>query len=118
MNDFEEHARRGVSQIKEWRQWIQDNLAYARQAKDDNGLGLHDIRPQAKGIVLVGRRHLLHPEARNLRSQLDEDSRIEMRTYDWLLEQLEGALDFEGPWAMNPYALQLDDSEATRAGSL
>ena len=118
VNDFEEHARRGVSQIKEWRQWIQDNLAYARQAKDENGLGLHDIRPQAKGIVLVGRRHLLHPVARNLRSQLDEDSRIEMRTYDWLLEQLEGALDFEGPWAMNPYALQLDDSEETWAGSL
>lgn len=107
VNDFEVHARRGVSQIKEWRQWLQDNIAYARQDKEHNGLGLHGIRADPKGIVLVGRRRLLHSEARNLRSQLYEDSQIEMHTYDWLLEKLEGALQFEVPWAMNPHALQL-----------
>ena len=109
VNDFEVHARRGVGQIKEWRQWLHDNLAYARQAKEHSGLGLHGIRAKPKGIVLVGRRCLLHPEARDLRSQLYEDSQIEMRTYDWLLEKLEGALQFDGPWALNPHALQFGE---------
>ena len=109
VNDFEVHARRGVGQIKEWRQWLQDNIAYARQDKEHSGLGLHGIRANPKGIVLVGRRCLLHPEARDLRSQLYEDSQIEMHTYDWLLERLEGALQFDGPWALNPHALQLGE---------
>ncbi len=109
VNDFEVHARRGVGQIYEWRQWLQDNIAYARQYRENSGLGLHDIRADPKGMVLVGRRSLLHPQERHLRRQLYERSQIEMHTYDWLLEQLEGALQFEGPWALNPYALKFDE---------
>lgn len=104
--NFDKHARRGVSQIEEWREWIQDNLDAARRLQENNGLGLVDIRPQAEGIVLVGRRANLNKNASRLRNQLFEGRGIRMRTYDWLLEQLEGMRTFEGSWAENPYALR------------
>ena len=104
-NNFDVHARKGVSQVKEWREWLQDNLDEARRPVEENGLGLPDIRPQAEGIVLVGRRERLRPNATKLRDQLFEDSRIRMHTYDWLQETLEGALKFTGPWGENPHKL-------------
>lgn len=105
-DDFDEYARTGISQIKQWRQWIQDNLANARSFREDSGLGLVDIRPQAKGLVLVGRRSELRENASWLRNQLFEDSGIQVQTYDGLLEQLEGMLTFKGSWSENPYALR------------
>ena len=104
-NAFDQYARKGVSQIKEWREWLQDNLQQARRPRQEGGLGLPDIRPQDEGVVLVGRRDRLRPNAQNLRRQLFEETRIRMLTYDGLLERLEGALRFQGPRAMNPYAL-------------
>ena len=93
-NEFDQYARKGVSQIEEWREWLQDNLDQARRSRQDNGLGLHDIRPQAEGIVLVGRRDVLRPNAQKLRNQRREQMSIRMHTYDWLVEQLEGASQF------------------------
>ena len=90
-NEFDQHARKGESQIAEWREWLQDNLDQARRSRQDNGLGLHDIRPQAEGIVLVGRRDFLRPNAQKLRKQRREQMSIRMHTYNWLVEQLEGA---------------------------
>ena len=104
-NSFDQYARKGVSQIEEWREWIQDNLDQARRPREENGLGLPDIRPQAEGIVLVGRRDRLRPNSQKLRSQLREQKHIQMHTYDWLLKQLDGVLRFQGPWAANPCAL-------------
>ena len=104
-NSLDRYARKGVDQINEWRQWLQDNLDQARRSRTESGLGLPDIRPQAKGIVLVGRRYRLRENVRNIRSQLSENQMIEMHTYDWLLEKLDGTLGFQGPWAMNQYAL-------------
>ena len=104
-NQFDKHARKGVSQIEEWREWLQDNLDMARRSIQENGLGLPDIRPQAEGLVIVGRRDRLSPNAQKLRDQLSENSRIQMHTYDWLLERLEGVIDFSGPWATNPHAI-------------
>ena len=104
-NQFDRDARKGVSQIKEWREWLHDNLDEARRPVEDSGLGLPDIRSQAEGLVLVGRRERLRPNAAKLRNQLFEDSRIQMHTYDWLLEALEGTLKFTGPWTDNPHRL-------------
>ena len=104
-NQFDKHARQGRNQIEEWREWLQDNLDMARRPKQQNGLGLLDIRPQAEGLVLVGRRDQVRENAPTLRSRLFETDRILMHTYDWLLEQLEGTLSFNGPWASNPYAI-------------
>ena len=100
-NDFDRHTRKGLSQIREWRNWIQDNLDHARRLPAENGLGLIDIRPQAQGLVLVGRRRDLRQNAQSLRNQLAEDSRIDIRTYDWLLEQLEVVLRDGGSWAVD-----------------
>ena len=105
-DNFDKYARKGISQIEEWREWIQDNLATARRFQEDNGLGLVDIRPQADGLVLVGRRAELRKNASWLRNRLLEGSGIQVRTYDGLLEQLEGIRTFEGPWAANPNVLR------------
>ena len=104
-NQLDRHAREGVSQIKEWRERLLDNLDMARRSKQENGFGLPDIRPQAEGLVLVGRRDRLRENAHKLRNQLSEDSRIRMHTYDWLREQLEETISFNGPWANNPNAI-------------
>jgi Domain of unknown function (DUF4263) len=111
-NDFEHHARRGISQIREWREWFQDNTDFARRSKRHNGLGLVDIRAQSEGLVLVGRRALLHANTHTVRNPIREENRIRVQTYDWLLEQLEGILEFGGPPGFNPYMIQpLRDEE-------
>lgn len=104
-NQFDKHARSGESQIREWREWLQNNLDMARRLRRENGLGLPDIRPQAEGLVLVGRRGRLRENSLELRNQLLENSRIQMHTYDWLLEQLSGTINFNGPWVNNPHAI-------------
>ena len=53
----------------------------------------------------MGRRDQVRENAPTLRSRLFETDSILMHTYDWLLEQLEGTLSFNGPWASNPYAI-------------
>lgn len=105
-NDFDEVTRTGLSQIREWREWLQNNLANAQQPRERGGLGLFDIRPQADGLVLVGRRAFLQPAAEQLRAQVHEKDHIVVHTYDWLAEQLRGVLAYAGPPATNPYLLQ------------
>lgn len=96
-NDFDRYARRGVRQIMEWREWLQNNLDQARRPRSQDGLGLPDIRPQARALVLVGRRDRLGENAGTLRSRLFEESIIEMHTYDWLLERVDEAREYPGP---------------------
>jgi hypothetical protein len=105
-NILEEHARKGVSQVEEWREWILKNLALARLSRRDGGLGLVDIRPHSKGLVLVGRRDRLNENASEARHAFAEKQRIDVHTYDYLLERLEGALNFKGPSGLNPHLIQ------------
>lgn len=95
-NQLSDKARTGVSQIQEWREWIQNNLDYARRPRNHDGLGLIDIRPAAEGLVLVGRREELRPSASSLRRQLYETESISIHTYDWLIERLMKACGFRG----------------------
>jgi hypothetical protein len=53
--ELEHHARQGVAQIHQWRRWLDGNLATARASTREDGLGLIDISPQSRGLVLVGR---------------------------------------------------------------
>ena len=96
-NDFDRYARKGISQVKDWRRWIQDNLAMARRPKGRNGLGLPDISPQSEGLVLVGRRDRLRPNAPGVRQRFTAQNNIWVHTYDRLLDQLEGANGRRGP---------------------
>ena len=105
-NDLEAKARRGVSQIREWREWLQNNLDTARRSKREDGEGLVDIRPQSEGLVLVGRRTLLHPNSAAVRNRIKEENQIRIHTYDWLIEALQGTLVHSGPPVLNPHAIQ------------
>jgi hypothetical protein len=86
--DFSKEARNGIGQVRSWREWLQSNLNYARNPQSENGLGLVDIRPETKGLVLVGRRSSLRPNAIAMRSRLEETENITVHTYDWLVEVL------------------------------
>ena len=103
-NGLERHARTGVDQIKEWREWLQNNLDVARRSKRDDGLGLVDIRPRSEGLVLVGRRGNLHDNSHKVRRPIEESDHIRIHTYDWLVEQLVGLLNYSGPF-LNPYII-------------
>jgi hypothetical protein len=102
---LEKRARKGVSQIEEWREWIQDNLEKARRPRREGGLGLVDIRPRSQGIVLVGRRERLLDNAKTVRNPIREANDILVHTYDWLIERLSGCLNYKGIPALNPNAI-------------
>lgn len=105
-NSFDKHARKGISQIEEWRHWLQENLSLARKPLAEGGNGLFDIRPQCEAFVIVGRRHLLRPNSKQIRRAFEEKNRIEVHTYDWLIERLERTLNYDGLRVLNPDALQ------------
>lgn len=109
--ELDKHCREGVRQVQNWREWLKNNLPYARSSRRDNGLGLPDIRDGSDGLVLVGRRDLLHENSAPARLILHEQSRIDVHTYDWLLEQLNGTLRYSGPWATNPHLLHRVDDD-------
>ena len=45
-----------IGQIKDWREWLTNNLGYARQPKGQHGRGLIGIDPNASGLIIIGRR--------------------------------------------------------------
>jgi hypothetical protein len=104
-NDLDDNARKGVSQVKEWREWLQNNLGMARRSRREDGLGLVDIRPQSEGLVVVGRRSRLNSNSAAVRDSIREDSAIRVHTYDWLVDQLVGNLKFNGPPALSPFVI-------------
>jgi hypothetical protein len=110
-NQFDKSARKGISQVQEWREWLQNNLDQARRRTAEDGLGLFDIRPLTEGLVFVGRRQNLRLSSKALRLQLWEQDRIQMHSYDWLLEQLRGVLTYSGPSGLNRYLLHRSDNE-------
>lgn len=115
-------GREAVGQIESWREWLKDNLAYAQRPREQNGLGLPEIRPESPGLVLIGRRSEPTPYQNQIvRQRIRERQGISIHTYDWLLEllaprtprtsplgPLDVALDWERP---NPFAASgdLDD---------
>ncbi len=78
-----EHA---IQQIRDWRSWITDNLSYARQSKEQNGLGLVDITPRFFGHVIIGRRKNYNQKFNELRRQLIRDELITIRSWDGIAE--------------------------------
>ena len=78
-----EHA---IQQIRDWRAWITDNLSYARQGREQNGLGLIDISPRFFGYVIIGRRKHHNSKFDELRRQLMRDELITVRSWDGIAE--------------------------------
>lgn len=88
---FDEKTRKGIAQIKHWREHIGRNRAHARASQSEGGLGYFDIRLKTPGLVLVGRRSLMNSSGSGAeveRPQLRESEQIHVHTYDWLLERL------------------------------
>jgi hypothetical protein len=104
-SQFDEKARKGVSQIAEWRNWLAPNIGYARRRRADNGLGLFDIREKSEAIVLVGRRSQMPKTKDAQRFEFRLSNNIQIHTYDWLLDQLRSVIRFQGPWGANPYII-------------
>lgn len=78
-----EHA---IQQIRDWRAWVTDNLSYARQNKEQNGLGLIDITPRFFGHVIIGRRKDYNNKFNELRRQLMRDELITIHSWDGFVE--------------------------------
>jgi hypothetical protein len=76
--------RKAIQQIIDWREWLSDNAAYARQSKAENGLGLSGIRADARALIIISRESLIATSGKNRARELGERN-VEIRTYDWLL---------------------------------
>lgn len=83
---FARKTRDAMEQIDAWRAWITANRDYAMRPLERGGLGLEDVEPRCRGLVLVGRRDDVPSSARNPRRAAANDRRIEVHSYDWLVE--------------------------------
>lgn len=75
-----------VDQIKDWRDWLSENVAYARSE-----LHLHGINNQIDGLVIIGRGS---PKSGRdpARSRIREADRIQIHSWDWLLRECQKPL--------------------------
>lgn len=106
---FDRAARAGHQQIIDWRNWLGENISYARRKRSENGLGLFDIHDRSKALVLVGRRKLM-PETKDAqRLELLKANNIEIHTYDWLLDTLRGILRHNDSSGLNPYLIRREE---------
>ena len=99
--ELDAKARKGINQIKLWRDWIASNVAYAHRRRSEDGLGLFDIREQAEAIVLVGRRERMPKKKDAERRAYRQSDNIHIHIYDWLVETLYGVIQHSGPPALN-----------------
>jgi hypothetical protein len=88
-SQFLNHA---IRQITDWRAWLKSNQAYASRPRTENGLALTDIDSNIKGLILIGRRSNIDPETNQRRRQLVQNLNIEIHSYDFLLQSLDGRL--------------------------
>jgi len=82
-----------IRQIIDWRVWLEKNLDYAVRPRDKQGLGLTDINGKLPGLILIGRRDSLDPSTRERRRQISGDLRIQIHTYDWLVDMVQGRVE-------------------------
>jgi hypothetical protein len=80
-----ERVRVGIQQVKDWRDWLISNRDMAIRPRSKDGLGLDDIAG-IWGWVIVGRRSKVTPRFNQLRNQVMQESHIEIKTYDRILE--------------------------------
>jgi len=69
-----------IGQINDWRNWLQDNVAYARQ-----GLGLEGISSDISAWIVIGRRVAMSQLHRQRYASLDRLG-IKVLSYDRLLD--------------------------------
>lgn len=91
--EFGKSARKGISQIEEWRRWIADNQQQVMSPRIQGGLGFHGLRSSARGIVIAGTRAKYNnyqgkDTYDRLRQTLLRDKFIELISFDTLFERM------------------------------
>jgi len=71
-----------LKQVRDWRTWLTDNVAYARSE-----LGLKDIDSTCTAFVVIGRRDVIDPKQIKTYRALSTDS-VTVMSYDRLLEHM------------------------------
>lgn len=85
-------ARKAINQIEDWRNWLTDHLAFARDNRE-----LIGIRPESPGLVIVGRRGQGPWPTLITRRRLLEQRDIALHSYDWFVEALEHGAGVDRP---------------------
>ena len=75
-----------IGQIRDWRQWLMDNIDYARRPKERNGIGLVGIDSRVPGLIIIGRRPEYPSRYNEFRRQMIDRERIVIHSYDWLVD--------------------------------
>jgi hypothetical protein len=73
-------------QIGDWRTWLWDNIAYARDK-------FTDIDGECQSIIIIGRRKMRRPEHQKRYRDLSSDPRLTVMSYDRFFEQIEATAD-------------------------
>lgn len=71
-----------LGQLRDWRTWLTENIAYARQER-----GLHDIDGTCEAFVVIGRRSTLDPRQIKKYRALSNDG-VTVMSYDRLLDSI------------------------------
>lgn len=82
-----------IRQIIDWRVWLEYNRDYAARDPSESGLGLEDVSPSMPGLVIIGRRSDLPSDRQAFRRGLQRQLDVEIHSYDWLLDRLEGRVE-------------------------
>lgn len=76
-------------QIVDWKRYLEDNLQTVQRE-----LGLTGITPNPKGLLVIGRSHVLQPrDRRKLQTMTNESPKLRIMTYDDVYENAKAVLE-------------------------
>ncbi len=76
-----------IQQVTDWREWLTQNIDYARRPSSEGGLSLVGIDGNISATILIGRRQDFHPRFNAFRRQTVQERNLSIRTYDWLIDE-------------------------------
>ncbi|MCY4529241.1 MAG: DUF4263 domain-containing protein [Chloroflexi bacterium] len=81
------YLTQAISQITDWREWLRNNIDYARRKEEEDGLGLIGIDERLPGLILIGRRDEYPVRSKKYRRDTRANMQIAIHSYDWLLDE-------------------------------
>jgi len=87
-----DELNKAVAQIEDWREWLSNNLDYARRSRTLYGLGLVGIDSRVPGLILIGRRGEHPARFNDYRKRKEYESHITIHSYDWLADMASKAI--------------------------
>jgi hypothetical protein len=85
--DVSKDLNHALRQIGDWRDWLTNNLDYARRSRNKSGHNLTDIDPELQGLIIIGRDVDIDRSTDERRRRLIREHRTRIETYDWLLSR-------------------------------